>query len=261
MTVPLFPGTLVPYQLIRSRRRSLSVEIHPDGRLIVRIPARTPVSEAEQFLRSRAEWIATRLVRAAEQRQVIPSLTAPRQFHHRGAVFQWRMPTDSMNDGVAGTGLPDRQVVVPKRFAQDDATAWRWVEGWRRREAERVFGEMIGGMLPAFGVHGLRYRTLKIRRMRRRWGSCSSSGTITLNDMLVRTPDPCIRVVVIHELCHLVHLHHGPDFHALMRSMEPEYRKHDALLDTWSSVLTMPDPQTTDGARGPVEERYLWLGT
>lgn len=70
------PGRDVAYRLIRSRRRTLSLEIRPDGEVIVRAPARLPMREVERFLVSRGEWLdrhlsaprpAPRLVSAQEQ--------------------------------------------------------------------------------------------------------------------------------------------------------------------------------------------------
>ena len=63
---------------------------------------------------------------------------------------------------------------------------------------------------------GLPYRELKFRKMKSRWGSCSSNGIITLNKKLIKTPQICIDYVVIHELAHLKHLNHSKKFHELV---------------------------------------------
>jgi len=73
--------------------------------------------------------------------------------------------------------------------------------------------------------------------MRRNWGLCGASGLITLNEHLIRTPDICIRGIVVHELCHLVHFNHGPAFHAMVADILPEHRVADALIDAWTMIL------------------------
>jgi hypothetical protein len=100
-----------------------------------------------------------------------------------------------------------------------------------------VMGSMIRDLLPPLGVSALRFRELNLRRMRRRWGSCSYSGRITLNTLLIRVPDHCARAVVAHELAHLVHMHHGPAFKRLVSELVPDYAAANRELDRWTCIL------------------------
>lgn len=65
-------------------------------------------------------------------------------------------------------------------------------------------------------VMNLKYSELKFRKMKSRWGSCTSKGVITLNKKLIKTPSKCIDYVIIHELAHLVHMNHSKKFHKLV---------------------------------------------
>ena len=56
------------------------------------------------------------------------------------------------------------------------------------------------------------------------WGSCSELGNINLNLNLMRLPEHLRDYVMLHELCHLRHLDHGPEFHALLESLCPGHR-------------------------------------
>jgi predicted metal-dependent hydrolase len=76
---------------------------------------------------------------------------------------------------------------------------------------------------------GLEYSSLKFRKMKRRWGSCSSNGVITLNTYLYNTPTEQIDYVVVHELAHLVHMNHSKKFHNLVASHIPQACDHRAL--------------------------------
>ena len=51
------------------------------------------------------------------------------------------------------------------------------------------------------------------------WGSCSSKGNINLNIRLILLPEHLQDYVILHELCHLRHQNHGPQFHALLDSL------------------------------------------
>ena len=63
---------------------------------------------------------------------------------------------------------------------------------------------------------GLKYNVLKINRARTRWGSCTSRKNINLSCFVMRLPLHLIDFVILHELCHTVHMNHGTQFHALL---------------------------------------------
>lgn len=67
----------------------------------------------------------------------------------------------------------------------------------------------------------LQYSQLKFRKMRRRWGSCSSQGVITLNKELLKVDARLVDYVVVHELAHLKHMNHSKQFHALVERYLP----------------------------------------
>jgi hypothetical protein len=65
---------------------------------------------------------------------------------------------------------------------------------------------------------------LVIRTMRRRWGSCSHKGIITLSTELIKLSDLHIEYVIAHELCHLKHHNHGSQYYKLLSEVFPEWK-------------------------------------
>ncbi|MDQ7045864.1 MAG: SprT family zinc-dependent metalloprotease [Sulfurimonas sp.] len=75
---------------------------------------------------------------------------------------------------------------------------------------------------------GYRYKEIKYRKMKSRWGSCSWAGVLTFNTELMKVKKELIDYVVVHELAHLKHMNHSKDFHSLVDLYLPQsktYRK------------------------------------
>lgn len=75
-------------------------------------------------------------------------------------------------------------------------------------------------------VLGVKAGKLAYRKMKSRWGSCQpSTGRICINTVLAICPPECLEYVVVHELCHLRVPGHGPEFHALMDAVMPDWKE------------------------------------
>ncbi|WP_265095829.1 M48 metallopeptidase family protein [Burkholderia arboris] len=75
-------------------------------------------------------------------------------------------------------------------------------------------------------------RVVRIQEMRRKWGSCSSSGTITLASDLLDLDERVQDYVIVHELLHLRFASHGRVFKALMGAHVPQWRELERTLRT-----------------------------
>ncbi|MDD5156981.1 SprT family zinc-dependent metalloprotease [Sulfurimonas sp.] len=76
----------------------------------------------------------------------------------------------------------------------------------------------------------LSYSELKFRKMKGRWGSCSSKGVITLNTQLIKIDKKIIDFIVVHELSHLVHMNHSKMFHGLVKQYIPDAKALNRAL-------------------------------
>lgn len=84
--------------------------------------------------------------------------------------------------------------------------------------------------------NGFTVNQIRIKHNVSNWGSCSSKGNINLNLNLMRLPEKLRDYVMIHELCHLRFLNHGPEFHALLESLCPDHRACAAALKSYKII-------------------------
>jgi predicted metal-dependent hydrolase len=90
------------------------------------------------------------------------------------------------------------------------------------------------------GQHSFRYNKLVLKSMKSRWGSCNNQKTITLNIFLMMLPWELIYYVIIHELVHTRHMHHGKDFWHEVKTILPDYKvKRAKLKNIQQSIYTL----------------------
>ncbi len=87
-------------------------------------------------------------------------------------------------------------------------------------------------------ITGGEYTSITIRDQKTRWGSCSSTGTLSFNYRLIFAPPRILDYVVVHELCHLTHMNHSKDFWNMVASVMPEYKVHRKWLREHGNDLT-----------------------
>lgn len=112
----------------------------------------------------------------------------------------------------------------------EPANIQKILQNWYLQKAGPVFNERLAAIARhAPWAHG-KHIPLKLRRMKRTWGNCSSKGVIKLNTHLVKTPLDIIDSVIAHELCHLQEMNHGRRFYTFLEALNPGWRQHRAWL-------------------------------
>jgi predicted metal-dependent hydrolase len=85
---------------------------------------------------------------------------------------------------------------------------------------------------------------VQVRLQRTRWGSCSSSGTVSLNAALLFLEPNVVRYLFVHELCHLVALNHSRKFWTEVARHEPDYEALDRrLTQAWHEIPLWAHPE------------------
>ena len=86
-------------------------------------------------------------------------------------------------------------------------------------------------------IMGVRHKKIAIRDQKTRWGSCSSSGTLSFNWRLIMAPPEVLDYVVVHELAHFYHMDHSKAFWSTVESVLPDYETHRRSLNEHGQEL------------------------
>ena len=106
---------------------------------------------------------------------------------------------------------------------------------WYEARAAGYFGSKMNGLLNKYDRYDFKPTGLTIRTMKRRWGSCTSKGRITLNSELMKLDEVFGEYVLLHELCHLHHPNHGKEFYRLLEEVFPEWKSVRKKLGNYMS--------------------------
>src|SRR5690606_8352376 len=98
-------------------------------------------------------------------------------------------------------------------------------------KAKEYFSKRVDVWVPWCRKHHLPEPRMRIHRMAKRWGSAGQDGRILLNPDLIHVPARCIDYVIVHEICHLRHPHHGPPFFRLLSSLLPDWKSVKERLE------------------------------
>ena len=202
------------FQIIRSRRKTIAVEITKEGDILVRAPLRAARREVTAFVEAHVDWIARKLAQVRERK----AQSAPRQFREGESFFFLGKP-----HGLRFTGdgdylrRRDDEFLLGSDLSARAASLFRT---WYRARAR----EIIEDRVVAFARQmGLDVKGVRITDARERWGSCSVSGGLNFAWRLVMAPPEVIDYVIVHELAHRVEMNHSRQFWERVGSVLPDY--------------------------------------
>lgn len=222
------------YTLIRSRRKTLGLEIGEEGTLIVRAPQNLKESDIQKMLRQKHDWIIKKQKAMKERSIQKPAF----DFRHGECFFVW------------GEQKPLDIVLNPKRnqmeaILKEDRIKIRTpveephpirnlMEAWYRSMTREFIEGCVAHYQPVFSK---KVNRITIKDQKSRWGSCSSKNNLNFNWRLSMAPKEVVEYVVVHEMCHLVHMNHSKAFWELVEKFIPNYKDMRKWLKDYGHLM------------------------
>ncbi|MCR9277281.1 MAG: M48 family metallopeptidase [Pseudomonadaceae bacterium] len=234
-------GRAVPLVIQRNkrRRRRVGISFDPDGHVRIDAPPRTSLREIEEIVRSHERWILRNIDKAlVSGARMASSLTSGDLISVGG--LQRMLVVSRAPDAVASVSYADDVVMLRTPTPDNPAVVTSMLCRWWQDRAQAQFAQLMSEYATVLPWLSGCEPTWRQRFMRSQWGSCSASGRISLNSHLAKLPDSLVRYVVLHELCHLVHLNHSRRYYALLERYLPNWTEHRRALDDYAAVLLEP---------------------
>jgi predicted metal-dependent hydrolase len=202
-------------KIIRSRRRTIALEVTPTATVIVRAPIRTSTEHIEEVIQKKSSWI----LRKMDEVKWRP--LSPHHEYAEGELFLFlgrsyplhfvenRSITIERSDrlNVSRTLIPD---------IRNQLKYWYREEARKELQARCMWFSLKTGHVPA---------TIRITDARQRWGSCTLKGGLSFSWRLIQAPPEIVDYVVVHELVHIDQPDHSKKFWAKVRKIMPEYER------------------------------------
>ncbi len=213
----------ITYQVIESNRKSIAIEIARDGQVFVRVPKGISEQELTRVIKSRQRWIYVRVMAARERKPIEGLYETGRKLLFLGQELVLQIEYPQRRERVF---LKDNKLHVWILEEHKELIA-KMLEQWYRHQARKVIRELTEYYAR---IMKLKVNQIAIKDQKTRWGSCSSKHNLNFNYRLVMAPQPVIEYVVIHELCHMIHMNHSTEFWKEVEKLQPEFRQYRKWL-------------------------------
>ncbi len=210
------------YNLILEERKSFSLSVYPDMKIVLKAPRKMGLEEAEKFLKKKWLWLDRQLQFFAQfqGKRVSKDYVSGESFLYLGRQYKLVVEKSKEDNVSLQKG---KLVIYTKGNLRDRRRNKKLLDKWYCDKIKIVFTGRFEEILKNFNCDcNLR---LVIRKMNKRWGSYAKKGIISLNPLLINASKNCIDYVITHELCHINYDKHGKDFFELLSKKFPNWKK------------------------------------
>jgi len=218
-------------QLIRSRRKTIGLQITNDARLIVRASYFASEGFIHKLIRQRESWIKAKqdYFRQRQSQVKFRTFQAGEEFLFLGKAYPLVISDDLPKAVVFDGSLKIAQVAL--------SNAKKHLENWYKTQALDYITQRVEDYTQKTG---LKYHTVKVNEARTRWGSCGHNNTLNFTWRLIMAPSRVVDYVIVHELMHLKQKNHSHKFWQEVATIKPDYKQDERWLKHNGHLLVWP---------------------
>lgn len=225
---------MVSYEVVRSDRKTMAIQIRKDGLVVVRVPRYASSAAVERFVEEHSGWIGKHYQTVCErlrQKEAFRWEDGARLLLF-GEPVRLTVRVDQGARQVSASWKEKELTVVTTR--QEEGLIETIVKNWYRVMAKRYIGQRVQEYAKLMDVN---YNRICIREQSTRWGSCSAKGNLNFNWKLLHMPPRVLDYVVVHELAHRFEMNHSERFWAVVGRYMPDYQEQRRRLRSYENQI------------------------
>lgn len=226
--------TIIPFDISYSERKTLGIAVHPNSKVEVTAPINLSMDMILTRMERRASWILKQIRKYSRNEFTRREIewVGGETIYYLGRQYRLKILKGESNIKMSGKFL---WVTVPEK--QDKTAVKKLVDAWYKKHANIKLNERIERYKNLLQKEKVEMNRLIVRKLEKRWGSCSNKGNIILNTDLVKVPVDCIDYVIVHEICHLKHLNHSKKFYQTLERSYPHWQTAKNRLNSFVSNI------------------------
>lgn len=230
-----YNGNLIPYNLLLRNRKSIQIIVNPDQTIIVKAPILYPINLIQENIQKKANWIQSKIndlmKNELSQYQIVYSDGSKHLYlgkpYTLKIIKSLRNHVSIHNSYLHVECINNNPILIEKL-----------INNWYFKNSNIVLAKIFNDCWDEFIYNTYTKPNLELKKMKSRWGSFSATSQIvTLNIKLIHTDEECIRYVIMHEFCHILHYNHSTDFYKLLDVAKPNWKDIKLKLKKYNIIL------------------------
>lgn len=213
--------------IVRSHRKTLALQVLPDGTIEVKAPYLIPGFMVRQFVANNASWIEKKKAAIGKKRAFEKTYVDGEAFLFLGNTYTFTI------GNYTSIAIQEKKLLFPKALL---FRAKKEIESWYIAQAKALITKQTHMYAKEMNTS---FQSITFSDTKSQWGRCTHDNRLQFSWRLIMTPLLVVNYVVIHELAHTMEKNHSITFWRVVRSMMPSYKQQIKWLQTQGNTLVV----------------------
>jgi len=221
----------IEYNLIKSKRKTITISVDSKGNVLVKAPSRLTDEKILELVKNKSSWIERKLLLVEK----VVGKTRERQYVNDEIFYYWgkecslqlivdatkkKLNVNIYDDKLVVT-IPTSKVGIINEDIIYESIIKVALTKWYKQMAKVKISERVT-YYESFFLE--KPGSVIVKEQKKRWGSCSQDGTLRFNWRIIMAPEYIVDYIVVHEMCHLRYMNHASEFWNLVELILPDFK-------------------------------------